>query len=391
MAGSRESKPLIVLTSHVAAEYHRVIYDCLAGRVTDSGLNRPGRWEPRSFDDMLAGADVFHLHWPEWLLPPDIRLHQQFIAALRRSGLTLILSQHNLRPHRSSDALDHIYQLWAGAADGVIHHSQWGMERALAFQPYRPGCRHVVIGHPHFGPLVTQRDARPEVERQFGWRSDVTRLSIIGAPRPAKEVDEVMAAFARTRRPDLELRVFCLDGGGPVPEDPRIFVEPYSRVGRSTYDRRLIASDALIMPFHRTEMLTTGTVADAIAHGLPCLTSDWRFLDEVLGDAAISYGAQPAGLSTCLEQLDRAQLRRAADAAAALRVRYDPAQTAEAVFAFVEEVRASTLSSPIRLSPSRWAHIVKQVQDEVAMQREGLVTDTPKAPEKEPTATRTRN
>jgi len=344
MEDSRESVPLRVLTSHAGTEYHRVIYDRLAGRVTDSGLGQSGNGKARSFDEMLADADIFHLHWPEWLLPPDVGLHYQFATALKRSGLTLITSQHNLRAHRPNETLDQIYGLWAGFADGVIHHSQWGMERALAILPYRADCRHIVIGHPHFGPLITQRDTRQEIEQQLGWRTDVTRLSIVGAPRPGKEVDEAIAAFARTSRPDLELRVFSVDGKGPVPDDPRIFVEPYSRVDRSTYDRRLIASDALIMPFHRTLMVTTGTVADAIAHGLPSLTSDWPFLEEVLGDAAIPYGTHPAELSTCLEHLDRTQLQHAADAAVALQARYDPAATAEALFAFAKEVRTSTLA-----------------------------------------------
>ena len=49
-------------------------------------------------------------------------------------------TQHNLLPHRDrSEAARRTYSLWAGAADGVIHHSRYSKQIALAFYRYPQG------------------------------------------------------------------------------------------------------------------------------------------------------------------------------------------------------------------------------------------------------------
>src|SRR5690606_30534289 len=102
-------------------------------------------------------------------------------------------------------------------------------------------------------------------------------------------------------RQDLELVVWSLRGGEHVPDDPRIVALPYEMVGREEYDRRLAALDALVMPFDPDgEMLTTGTIGDALGFGLPTIASCWAFLTEELGDAAITYGRTEDDLVACL-------------------------------------------------------------------------------------------
>ena len=63
MEGNHESRPLRVLTSHVATEYHRVIYDCLAGRVTDSGLYQTRQGGPRSLTTPSAITNTTIPFW----------------------------------------------------------------------------------------------------------------------------------------------------------------------------------------------------------------------------------------------------------------------------------------------------------------------------------------
>jgi glycosyltransferase involved in cell wall biosynthesis len=105
-----------------------------------------------------------------------------------------------------------------------------------------------------------------------------------------------------------------------VPDDLRIVARTYDLVPRPTYDQRIGAVDALLMPFDPDgEMLTTGTIGDALAFGLPTIASSWPFLTEALGDAAITYGATEDDLVACLDGLDRGALATAA--AAALRRR----------------------------------------------------------------------
>jgi glycosyltransferase involved in cell wall biosynthesis len=335
------TSPLRVLTSHEDEEYHRVIYDELAGRAVDAGIYGAEDWDDRQLDAELRQWDLFHLHWPEWFLG-SAQTHRRFVAALRRADTGIVWSQHNLRPHRPDAAHTEIYQIWAQAADAVIHHSRWGAGIARASLQYRDDCIHQVIAHPHFGPLRAPTGSRQAVEAHLGWPPGVIRLAIVGSPRPGKCVADAVRAFSASDRRDLELRAFGLDTSdiGETAPNPRIHIEPYVRVDRATYDARLTACDALIMPFHATPMLTTGTVADAIAHGLPCLTSDWDFLVEVLGPAAIEYGGRPSDLTGALNRLSADDLARAAAETVLLRDRHAPGRIAGLVYDLLSAVWA---------------------------------------------------
>jgi glycosyltransferase involved in cell wall biosynthesis len=332
---------LRVLTLDQRSDYHRILYDELVGRVDETGLDNEVNWA--ELDSRLDGIDFFHLHWPEWLLGQDLVAHSRLAAALRQAGVSVVWSQHNLTAHQSPSGWRPIYQFWARQVDGVIHHSKWGMAVALASLPYRPGAAHVVMPHPHFGQLrMVDSSSRPEIEGRLGWRHDVLRLTIIGAPRRGKLVPEVAAAVSRSARRDVELRIFSLRPGETIVTDPRVAAEPYTRADRLLWDQRLAASDALIMPFHQTPtpMLTTGTIAEAVTHGLPCLTSDWPYLTETLGDAAIVYGSSPLLLTDVVNRLEATTLARARNAATRLQAMYSPQSAATILHDLLLTVRS---------------------------------------------------
>src|SRR5690606_23598995 len=113
----------------------------------------------------------------------------------------------------------------------------------------------------------------------------------------------------------------------------RVVALPYEMVDRDEYDRRLSALDALVMPFDPDgEMLTTGTIGDALGFGLPTLASSWQFLTEELGDAAITYGRTEDDLVACLDTLDRSALDEAAAAAVQRRPRHEWSAIAELTY-----------------------------------------------------------
>jgi len=138
--------------------------------------------------------------------------------------------------------------------------------------------------------------------------------------------------------------VLSLRGDEEVPDDPRIVALRYEEVPRAEYDRRLAALDALVMPFDPDgEMLTTGTVADAVGHGLATLASEWAFLTEALGDAAITYGRTEDDLVACLEALTAEDLRRAAAVARSRRADLDWSHLADRTYAELDR-----LGGPVR-------------------------------------------
>jgi glycosyltransferase involved in cell wall biosynthesis len=301
---------LRVLTTGLTHHYHRAIYDPLVriGAVVDRQVSTGRLLGDPSY---LAAWDQFHLHWPEWFLGPDLARHEAAIEALRSSGLRIVWTQHNLVPHDKDPRQGPIYAAWAAAADGVVHHSEYGRQRVTERYEFAAGAVHRVIPHVHFGHLVGQED---------GDRTGPIRLGIVGAPRAEKDVQSVLDAFARVERNDVELHVFSLSGREVVPDDPRVTAVGYAMVDRELYDERLRSLDALVLPFVADgDMITTGTVGDVVGAGLAALTTGWGYLAEALGDAAILYGDD---LTAVIEGLDRPRLAAAAAAARALRPAY---------------------------------------------------------------------
>lgn len=294
--------------------------------------------------DTLSEFDVFHLHWPEWATGTDPARTRQVIERLRAAGVAIVWTQHNRVPHRTEDpaGAEESYRIWAAEADGLIHHSHYGRSVMEAEYDYGSHARHAVIPHGHWGPrLEPLRPAggKAAAERRLGLDSVPIRLGVVGAPRDPKQVQLVLDAFHRSTRDDIALCVWSLDGPDAevVPDDPRITAVPYDHVDLATYAHRLFALDALIMPFD-DGMLTTGTVGDAVGVGLPALVSDWGYLHEALGDAAIPYGTSATDLAACIETLDTKRLAAAASASTARQSAMDWTVIAESTLAFFDDI-----------------------------------------------------
>lgn len=332
----RVTPMLRVATEAGHHHYHRSLYGPLADRVVETSFGAHLLGRPDAARARLRHVDLHHLHWPEWFTGDDLPAARRFCEVLTEADVRLVWTQHNLVPHLDGEWSE-LYALIAGRADGVVHHSAWGMERALARWPYREGCVHRVIPHGHWGNLAPDHDdpawraaRRAEAEAELDLAPCRLRLGIVGAPRRDKDVVGFAEAFAASGRDDLGLLVLSLAEGEAVPDDPRITGRPYEFVDRATYDRRLAAIDVLVLPFAPDgQMLTTGVAADAIAGGVPALVTSWPYLVESLGEAGLPLGDDAAAWTAAVDALDPAAVVGAADAARALRARHDWAVVAE--------------------------------------------------------------
>jgi hypothetical protein len=320
--------------------YHQCLYAPLAGRVD----TRPAPYhlldDPARLAAALAGADVLHLHWPEWLTGPSARRAGRVAAAVADAGIPVVWTQHNLAPHAAPDDAE-LYQPWAALAAGVIHHSEWGRQAITERYEFAPGARHVVVPHGHWGPLMSDRDGidRAQAERELGLAPCSLRIGLVGAPRPGKHTQLLLDGFHAARRDDVQLLVLCLDGEA-VPDDPRITALPYAEVPRDEYDRRLATIDVLALPLEGGTYLTTGQAADAVGAGIPALTSPWPYLAEVLGGLAIPYGSSAEDLAATIDGLDEATLGAARAHVAERRAALDWVAAAEATWALLDAVAA---------------------------------------------------
>lgn len=342
--GWRVTPKVRVLTFHPGHHYHRSLYGPLADRVWAGEIPRETIEDPAALAEALTRFDVFHLHWPEWFLGADVARNEAFAGALAAAGLPVVWTQHNLVPHSRDRRMDAVYALWAGAADVVLHHSAWGEGRVRQRWPFRSGARHVLVPHGHFGNLAPaggseRRRRRVAAEARLGLRVGALRLGVVGAPRPEKDVQTVIDAVHAVSRDDVELLVASGRGDERVPADPRIHVLPYDFVTRDEYEDRLSTVDVAVLPFADGELLTTGTVGDVVAHGLPAVTGPWPYLAEVLGEAALPYDGSADGLCALIEGLTPEVLARAATAARALRDRYDWSVVAEVLWAELDRLR----------------------------------------------------
>lgn len=323
---------LLIATTEPHHQYSRSLYEAIPdATVIPAGL------PDGDLARRLRSVDVLHVAWPErWVgLDPDASRHA--IEQLRAAGVRIVWTQHNVLPHRDqSEAARRTYSLWAEAADGIIHHSHYGKQIALAFHRYRR-ARHYVIPHGHWGsyfPTVTPDRSSVEVEE--GWPSASIRLAIIGQPRREKSLQAVVDAVAESDREDIQL-VARLSVETRVPPDPRI-IATYGHLGAARYYRRLTAVDGVILPFHGDTMLTTGTALDCIGGGIAAVSSPWGFLRETFGDSAIWYGGTQEDLVACLSSLTPETLHAAGSASRALQPLHDWRVIGEQTFRAFEDI-----------------------------------------------------
>ncbi|MEQ8841895.1 MAG: hypothetical protein RIB98_13020 [Acidimicrobiales bacterium] len=330
----RITPPLRVASTALGHWYDRSLWGPLGDRVVEAAA-------PLRDPMALAAFDVVHVHWPEWtsgLRPDDAR---RTIATLRESGVTIFWTQHNRVPHFAQDATE-LYEIWAAAADVVVHHSDHG--RAIMEAQYRYGDHtvHAVIPHGHWGHML--EPARPaggreEAEELCGMSPTGLRLGMVGAPRVQKDTQLVLDAVHASDRDDLELWCWSLSDED-VPDDPRIHAVPYTMTEHHVYAQRLFTLDALVLPFSEG-MLTTGTIGDAVGAGVPAICSSWGYLREAMGDAGIYYDDSREALTACIDDLDVERLATARAAIPERQAALAWGPIAEATFALVDGVVAA--------------------------------------------------
>ena len=314
--------------------YEDELYRPIDHHVVRTLAPRPGR----RLELDLRDHDILHLAWPEWWSGTDPSRTAATIEQVRRSGVKIVWTQHNLVPHMDkSDDARACYALWAQAADAVIHHSEHGRDVALATYGYGVGTVHRVIPHGHWGPVHDRHRTadRATVEHLEGWGSAGLRVAVIGAPRDEKDLESVVEAVAACKRDDIQL-VIRVDDRITSSPDPRIVLDR-GGVDEARYVRRLAALDALILPFRPDGMLTTGTAFDAIAAGLPAITSEWSFFDETFAGADLRY-RRTDELTNLLDDLTPDDLAAAGAAIASRRASHEWAGSAEATLDLIEDL-----------------------------------------------------
>ncbi|MEG8053697.1 hypothetical protein QP185_11235 [Sphingomonas aerolata] len=129
----------------------------------------------------IPAADIFHIHWPEGIFEGSGSNNPAIVAAkaarvlnaargIRRSGGKLVVTAHNVTPHRDLTGWRH--RVWhayharlLGQIDHLIGLSAASLERYRAAHPAIAAVAGTIIPHPHYREdypaILVPKRARP--------------------------------------------------------------------------------------------------------------------------------------------------------------------------------------------------------------------------------------
>lgn len=212
-------------------------------------------------------------------------------------------------------------------AQGVIVHNHWVYNRL----PAEVKPRTLVIPH-HYSPMVAEVEGltQQEARAQLGLPAEGFMVLSLGFITPPKQIQATLAALARLRDQG-EKFFFVVAGERNAGFDidaiirshgleQQVIVTGY--VPESAFFKFIVAGDCLVNLRHPTVGESSGTLARALALGLPAVVHNFgpssEFPDDVVIKVPLELG-EPVALAAALETLMHNPALRATFGAAAQR------------------------------------------------------------------------
>lgn len=174
----------------------------------------------------LAGAhfDLVHFQWPEeltgWSEPSESRLNQlveQLEGWKQRSKL--VLTVHNLRPHRNGDLVSYrkLYEAFYERVHVVAHFTAASREAVTKEFPVPETVRHIVAGYFNLDRLLPPERDPKGARQEFAIRDDAFVVLIFGGIREWAEIELIKSGFDSALVPGKRL-LMCgrYDEPGPA-------------------------------------------------------------------------------------------------------------------------------------------------------------------------------
>lgn len=242
---------------------------------------------------MAADYDVFHIHWPEYLLRGRTSLgaarqklrFAMLLLKLHRRGIPIVRTLHNLQPHEAGSPIEKMLLRWCDHRTDLFIR----LNPTTALPVDRPA---VTILHGHY---VDQFAIHEKADPIPG------RILNFGLIRPYKGIDTLLTEFAKIGDPDVSLRIV----GKPL--DARLKDSIVATAGeddrvshdlRFVDDERLVrevtSAELVVLPYR--EMHNSGTLLVALSLGRPVLaprsTSNQSISAEVGSGWVLQYDGE---------------------------------------------------------------------------------------------------
>jgi beta-1,4-mannosyltransferase len=307
-----------------AASYIGLLRDalraCQVEVVTDLSLAQCLR------DDV--GLDVVHLHWLEYIVELDVTTRLGSLRSaircgrfvrdlirLRRRGVTIVWTAHNLRPHEPRmPILEYVLALSTMLLSHcVITHSRYARQRLARLYPAM--AKISVIEHGNYiGAFPGYAIADPD-------RASGSRFTFLcfGQIRPYKQVPDLVRAFRALRGDDVRL---VIAGKAVVEDEVQRIRQAADGDARVVIDARFIPDDE-VSPFHRhahaavfayRDVVSSGALVLALSYGLPIVAPAVGAATELVPPPGLETFA-PGGLTAALGRMRQGDWSARRDAA----------------------------------------------------------------------------
>ena len=300
---SRHHGLLRIGVSALRHRYPSTLYSELAGRCVALNLGDCIR------NGTLKDLDLVHIHWPEWSLGlgQHVDDHISLINAMKRAGVAIVVTAHNLLPHDMAAPVGKgISSIWYAGADAIIHHSFWGLRRVEAAYRLGSNCINAVV--PHFvpRPLAPSEECVSSVLK--AGVPDTGYLLVVGRKRPVIPtkyfLDEVAQSFPHipiivAGRIGIDLAAADLE---PSPILPR-------RLDEAELSALYSMASGLVVPSDTADYLTSGLPSDALAYGLPVIARRSGYIDEYMDGDYISISSTKLESTLAYSQYSRSRSR----------------------------------------------------------------------------------
>ena len=270
--------------------------------------------------------DVLHFHWPQnyyswWRRPVGFRhflswlklpIFAARLAVARALGFRIVWTIHEAAPHEGTGRrIDRIgSRVLASASHVLIAHDTGTVERArvqLGLLPERIS----IVPHGFYLGVYPAGRARDVVRAELGLPQNDFTFLCFGHVRAYKEIDALLAAFARVQLGNVALVV----AGLPLDEasatavreaaarDPRI-IPMLEFVPDESVAELFSACDAAVQT--RSDGGTSGALVLALSMGLPVVTSAVRDYEELIGGDEAGWTYEPRDVDSLKNALELA-------------------------------------------------------------------------------------